>query len=99
MQEMVVFINRLGQGFIVEGEDCSYSFEEFEFHARSGSKVDESLMEVDGWGVTDRLDMEKAFKPLKFYRIKWWEEDLNTPDGHSYYDIIEELEEVDYLNQ
>lgn len=57
------------------------------------------IWEIDGWGVTDRLDMEKAFKPLKFYRVKWWEEDLNTPAGYSYYDIIEELKEIDYIEQ
>lgn len=99
MIEMIVFVNRKGDKVIIESSDGHfYDFEEFEFHVNN-DKIDESLLEVDGWGVTDRLDVNKAFKPLKFYRVKWWEEDLNTPDGHSYSDIIEELEEIDYLNE
>ena len=101
MVEMIVFVNRKGVKFIIDSSDNNYyEFDEFEFCVRdNNTSIDESLLEVDGWGISDRLDVDKAFKPLKFYRVKWWEEDLNTPDGHSYSDIIEELEEIDYIGE
>lgn len=95
-EEFIVFINKLGEGIIVEGD---YEWEYGEFEVRRTSKVDESLLEDNGYGPTSNVDMKKAFQPLKFYRVKWWEEVESTPGDTYYTSILEELEEIDYLNQ
>lgn len=96
MEEFIVFINRKGEGVIVEGE---YEWEYAEFEVHGNSNIPEELMEIDGYGVTNRVDMEKAFKPLKFYRVKWWEHVERTDVDTSYTCILNELEEIDYINQ
>lgn len=95
-KEFIVFINKKGEGIIIEGD---YEWEYGEFKVRDTVTIDESLLESDGYGLTSRVDMEKAFKPLKFYRVKWWEEVESTPGDTYYTSILEELEEVDYINQ
>lgn len=96
-ETMIVFINKHGKGFIIE--NAVDDWECFEFEVREPGIVDESLLEVNGYGVTSYLDMKKAFQPLKFYEVVWWEDHLQTPDGDSYYCVLESLKEIDYLNQ
>lgn len=96
-ETMIVFINKHGEGIFIENPVDDW--DSFEFEVREAGIVDESLLEVDGYGNTSRLDMEKAFQPLKFYEIVWWEDHLQTPDGDSYYCVLESLKEIDYINQ
>lgn len=96
MEEFIVFINKKGEGVIVEGY---FEWEGVEFEVRNTTAIDESFLEVDGWGVTSYVNLEKTFKPLKFYKVRWWEEDLDTPSGHSYSTILDGIEEIDYINQ
>lgn len=96
MEEFIVFINRKGEGVIVEGE---YEWEYGEFEVYGNSNISEELLEVDGYGLTTRVDMKKAFKPLKFYRVKWWEQVERTDVDTYYTSILHELEEIDYINQ
>ena len=96
MEEFIVFINKKGDGIIVEGY---FEWEDAEFEVRNTTTVAECLLDVDGWGITSRVNLEKTFKPLKFYKVRWWEEDLNTQDGHSYATILDRIEEIDYINK
>ncbi len=96
-ETMIVFINKHGEGFIIENA-VDY-WELFEFEVREEGIVDESLLEVDGYGVRSYLDMKKAFQPLKFYEVTWWEDEVCTPDGNSYHCVLESLKEIDYINQ
>ena len=99
MREMIVFVNRNNKIIVIESSDgCFYDFDEFEFVVH-GDKIPTNLLEEDGYGISPYLDMKNAFKPLKFYKIKWWVDDLSNEYGDFYYDMIEELTEIDYLNQ
>lgn len=98
--EMIVFVNKKSDKFIIESSDGNYySFDEFKFCVGGECKVDSSLLEFDGWGIPQNLNIEKAFKPLKFYKVVWYEIEMHTPDCHEYWDAIISIEEVEYLNQ
>lgn len=95
-EEFILFVNRQGEGVVIEGD---YEWEYQDFEVRDTTTINEDLLEVDGFGVTCRVDVKKAFKPLKFYRIKWWLEEMNTQDGCSETSILESFEEIDYINE
>lgn len=96
LDEFIVFINRFGECSIIEGD---FEWDNVEFEVKDSTTLDESLLEVDGFGVTCRVDVSKAFKPLKFYKVKWWAKDENTEDGYFETCILESLEEIDYINE
>lgn len=98
-ETMIVFINKHGEGIFIENGIEEWDlFVDEGFEVREKGIVDESLLEVDGCGIPSRLDMKKAFQPLKFYEITWWEDHLQTPDGDSYYCVLKSLKEIDYIN-
>lgn len=98
--EMIIFVNKQGNKFIIECSDGNgYDFEDFEFAVEEDCQVDESLLEFDGWGIPTNLNVEKALRPLKFYKATWREVEINTPDCHEYFDVIVDFKEIDYLNE
>ena len=98
---MIIFINKDGEGVFIENGIDDWNFFVGEgFEVRKDGIVDKNLLEVAEWRVTPKLDMKKAFQPLKFYEIAWWEDmwqTPETPDGYSYCNVLESLKEIDYI--
>lgn len=99
MNEMIVFVNKIGEKVIIENQSDYYEIDEFEFNVAPNTTIDESILYIDEYGVPLWIDTEKAFKPLKFYCIKWYWNESNTEDGYDCEDVITEFKEIDYLNQ
>ena len=100
MVEMIVFVNKNGEGFIIEtNNDDHYYMDEFEFNVEANTTIDKSILNIDGYGVPTRINIEKALKPLKFYKITWAECVSDTPDGYDSVDVTYGFEEIDYINQ
>lgn len=100
MIETIIFVNRQGEKLVIESSDNNYyDFEEFDFCIDEDCKLNKSFLKFDIYGLPYDVDIDKILKPLKFYKITWWDCEESTPEGHSYTTLLENIEEINYLNQ